>query len=243
MRKLRTAAAQELAELGSRAAEGQRLARGRRYQRDGLVADLDVGPGWVSAVVAGSRAEPYSVSIACKAANENERQAARIDVAGAVPRPLDVAFTCICPDWGDPCKHGIAVLLEFAHEVDDDPRLLLSWRVLDDVELPARQGTESLDVHAPSSLPAAKRSAAAKVRQQLGSGLTTAADLTGPAQPTVLDEFFRGAMPAELSDILGPLDEVQADTYSRARIPLENVDAAPVVADALDTIASYWLGR
>lgn len=144
MSRLRTPAAQELAELAARVGEGQRLSRGRRYQRQGNVLDLDVSDELITATVAGSRAEPYHVSIACKPANENERRAAMDDPSGAIPRAIDVAYTCICPDWGDPCKHGIAVMLEFAEEVDGDAHLLLAWRGIHDVVVPPPPGTESL---------------------------------------------------------------------------------------------------
>jgi len=111
MSRLRTPAGQAMSELAARVAEGQRMSRGRKYHRHGNVFDLDVGPGLVTASVEGSRAEPYDVSIACKHANENERRASMDNPEAAAPRVVDVAFTCICPDWGDPCKHGVAVLL------------------------------------------------------------------------------------------------------------------------------------
>ena len=76
MSRLRTAAAQQLAELAARVAEGRRLSRGRRYQRQGQVFDLVVAAGIVTGLVAGSRAEPFVVSIACRHGNEMERRAA-----------------------------------------------------------------------------------------------------------------------------------------------------------------------
>lgn len=223
----------------ARMAEGPRLSRGRRYQRQGHVVDLDVRPGLMTAEVEGSRAEPYSVSIAAKPANENERQAAAEHPTGAIPRVIDVAFTCICPDWGDPCKHGIAVMLEFAREVDDDPSLLLTWRGIDDIVVAPPPGTESLAIHQD---PPAN---AAAVRRRLGNELVDADELTG-AQNVVDDKltaFFQGAMPDEPSGLVGPLEETQLDLFRRVRIALDQVDAAPVFADALDTIADHWLDR
>lgn len=241
MSRLQTDAGQELAELAARLAEGQRLSRGRRYQRQGHVVDLDVSPGLVTASVVGSRSDPYEVSIACKPANENERQAAAHDVTGAIPRLIDVAFTCICPDWGDPCKHGIAVLLELAREVDDDPALLLGWRGIDDVVAPPPPGTESLGIHAGPS-PAADPAA---VGSRVAGSLVAASDL-GPAEEpedSALAAFFHGAVPDEPTGLVSPLDEVQLDAFRRVRIPLEQVDAAPVFADAIDAIAEHWLDR
>lgn len=43
--------------------EGPRLVRGRAYARRGQVIAMDVGTGEVTALVQGSRARPYSVSI------------------------------------------------------------------------------------------------------------------------------------------------------------------------------------
>ena len=37
-------------------------------------------------------------------------------------------FDCTCPDWDDPCKHGVAVLTELAERVAYDPSLLATWR-------------------------------------------------------------------------------------------------------------------
>ena len=58
-----------------------------------------------------------------------------------------------------------------------------------------------------------------------------------------LDWFFRGAVPDDAGDLVGPLEEVQFDAYGRARIVLENLDVAPVFADAMDAIAEHWLSR
>ena len=72
MSRLINAEAQELAELAAVLAEGARLSRGRQYQKRGQVTDLMVEPEAVTASVHGSRDEPYDVTIACKAAGQNE---------------------------------------------------------------------------------------------------------------------------------------------------------------------------
>lgn len=233
MSRLRTAAGQELAELAARLADGARLTRGRKYQRQGNVMELDISPGWVTAQVLGSRREPYTVSIATKAANENERRAAASDPSGAVPRVLDIAFTCICPDWGDPCKHGVAVLLELAAQADDDPSLLLEWRGIRDLVPPPPAGTESLvdTGDRSTSEPAATR------RSREGAGEPVEPQLEGS-----LLEFFHGAMPTVATELVGPLEERQPDTFRHVRIPLERLDAAPIFAAAADAIADHWLG-
>ncbi len=207
-RVLRNEEARELADLTAQLADGDRLGRGRRYLRKGSVRDLTVYAGMVFAEVEGSRPDPYEVTIACRTATDNERQAAVDDIVEAVPKALDVALDCGCPDWGDPCKHGVAALLAFAQEVDDDPSLLLRWRGLGDLTPPPQVGAESLVEPEPSG--------------------------------AALDAFFSGAMPT--TDDGGPL-EVQLDAYHGAPIMIDTLDAAPVLASALEAIAEHWLHR
>ncbi len=276
MSRLITPAGQAMSELAARVAEGQRMSRGRKYHRQGKVFDLDVNPGIVTASVAGSRAEPYEVSIACKHANENERRASMEEPDAAVPRVVDVAFTCICPDWGDPCKHGVAVLLAFAEAVDADASLLYTWRKILDVVPPPPPGTESLEIHGPGSTAglaprhdadggdaqpglagnvvdlASRR--VAKLRTELGDSIKDPAAVAKRAErqrtepepeprSSALVQFFSGEMPTVATDLVGPLDEVQLDAYGRARIPVEDVNAAEIIADALESVAEHWLKR
>lgn len=258
MSRLINAEAQELAELAAVLAEGARLSRGRQYQKRGQVTDVMVESEAVTASVHGSRDEPYDVTIACKAAGQNERSAAAVDPTAVVPKALDIAFTCHCPDWGDPCKHGVAVLLEFAREVDDDPSLLLQWRGIDDLTPPPPAGTESL-VTPPPPVPdpgpargpaKPSRPVVRDLRQRrpepeevepadvVAEAVDEAAiEVGGP-----LDVFFGGAMPDD-GTLVGPLEEVQLDAYGAVRIEVENVDLAPVLADALESIADHWLSR
>ncbi|MEM7286396.1 MAG: hypothetical protein AAF480_08605 [Actinomycetota bacterium] len=268
MSRLINAEAQELAELAAVLAEGARLSRGRQYQKRGQVTDLMVEPEAVTASVHGSRDEPYDVTIACKAAGQNERSAAAVDPTAVVPKALDIAFTCHCPDWGDPCKHGVAVLLEFAREVDDDPSLLLRWRGIDDLTPPPPAGTESLNA-SPAPAPTPQKPdrspprptterAAVPTARNLRTSPVGEAEQAGTHQADVgveaevgaddveiggpLDLFFGGAMPDD-GTLLGPLEEVQLDAYGAVRIEVENVDLAPVLEDALDAIADHWLSR
>ena len=262
MSRLINAEAQELAELAAVLAEGARLSRGRQYQKRGQVTDLMVEPEAVTASVHGSRDDPYDVTIACKAAGQNERSAAAVDPTAVVPKALDIAFTCHCPDWGDPCKHGVAVLLEFAREVDDDPSLLLRWRGIDDLTPPPPAGTESLN--APPSAPMTAVESAADpepppartkpprpvvrdLRVRRTQPEDSATEPEAEDEPVVevggpLDLFFGGAMPDD-GTLVGPLEEVQLDAYGAVRIEVENVDLAPVLADALESIADHWLSR
>jgi hypothetical protein len=264
MARLINAEAQEIAELAPLLADGGRLSRGRQYHRKGNVADVDVGPGLVSASVQGSESEPYTVLIACREASENERAALDTDVTAVVPRPLDIAFTCHCADWGDPCKHGVAALLELAREVDDNPNLLLLWRGIEGVVPPPPIGTESLVEPTPE---AGRPQPAAHAGQRPGSSTPpiavrstwgvdedasdreiaetdeTDAHAEGEVESSALDAFFNGVMPDDVRQLLGPLEQMQLDAYARVHLMVENVDAAPVLASAIDAVADHWLSR
>ena len=101
-----------------------RLGRGRSYARQGAVVDLTVDPGVIVAAVQGSRSEAYSIKVFTKPAPSDDTFAA------LVPSVRDVAFECSCPDWDDPCKHAIAVMVRFAELVGSDSSALLRWRGL-----------------------------------------------------------------------------------------------------------------
>jgi uncharacterized Zn finger protein len=135
---------------------GARLGRGRSYARKGQVIELEIGAGKVTARVQGSRARPYSVSIAIKpitaakwrkiagSASENMAMSAKL-LAGEMPPEIEEAFAeagaplfpakvgdlkteCSCPDWSNPCKHIAAVYYLLAEEFDRDPFLLFRLR-------------------------------------------------------------------------------------------------------------------
>ena len=135
---------------------GGRLDRGRRYARAGQVLDLQVAAGLVSARVQGSRVRPYRVRLETPvlAAPDWKRVeqamagraafAARL-LAGEMPHdieetfaaagvslfpasPRNLASSCSCPDWSNPCKHVAAVYYLLAEAFDDDPFLIFAWR-------------------------------------------------------------------------------------------------------------------
>ncbi|MEV7988508.1 SWIM zinc finger family protein [Micromonospora sp. NPDC085948] len=135
---------------------GTRLTRGRSYARAGQVLTLDIAPGRVSAVVQGSRPQPYQASIALKPfpsalwsriEAELAGQAffsARL-LAGDLPDELEELFIaagaplfptgvdeltqrCNCPDFAVPCKHLAATFYLLAEAFDADPFELLHWR-------------------------------------------------------------------------------------------------------------------
>jgi uncharacterized Zn finger protein len=138
---------------------GTRLTRGRAYARGGQVTQIVLEVGGVRALVQGSRAKPYSVTIRLRefAAGEWAAAGAAIDadarlsamlLAGEMPEDIETAFTaagvalfpraanemktaCSCPDWSNPCKHVAAVFYLVGEEFDRDPFLLFVIRGLE----------------------------------------------------------------------------------------------------------------
>jgi uncharacterized Zn finger protein len=128
-----------------------------------------VAAGLVSARVQGSRVRPYRVRLETPvlAPSDWERVeqamagraafAARL-LAGEMPHDIEEAFaaagvslfpasprnlasSCSCPDWSNPCKHVAAVYYLLAEAFDDDPFLIFAWRGRTRGELLARLRT------------------------------------------------------------------------------------------------------
>lgn len=135
-----------------------RIGRGRAYVRNGFVLDLQIEPGCVHAIVAGSGREPYRVEIAIDALSKAKwdritelcgRSIANIDqlVQGKFPKDLEMLFTqkgeglfpapqeirlrCDCPDWADMCKHVAAVMYGIGARFDEDPTLFFKLRSIE----------------------------------------------------------------------------------------------------------------
>jgi uncharacterized Zn finger protein len=144
---------------------GARLGRGKRYAREGQVLAIEIEKGLVTAVVQGSRAEPYRVKIGVRILSGRDwkrlaealgKQAvftARL-LAGEMPENIEEAFhsvrlslfpnrradlktDCSCPDWSNPCKHIAAVYYLVGEEFDRDPFLMLKLRGMEREELVA----------------------------------------------------------------------------------------------------------
>jgi uncharacterized Zn finger protein len=135
---------------------GGRLQRGRNYARRGQVISLDVAPAMVTALVQGSRFQPYRVRVGLTAFGKPEW--ARLEralaesawysaklLAGEMPEDIEdvfgqlglalfpassaeLAMECSCPDWQVPCKHIAAVFYLLAESFDEDPFAILAWR-------------------------------------------------------------------------------------------------------------------
>lgn len=190
--------------LTSGMSDPARLSRGRTYASQGAVIDLHVAAGELTGAVQGSRSMPYKVTAYVDRADAFDTRAA------LVPERRDIHFTCTCPDWDDPCKHAIAVMVTFADEVADDPALLVRWR-----------GGES-DQRAPRAI----------VGSRVG---TTSAPPAAPDR-NVLDPETRVA----LTDFLGTPNEIEFEPVARLRPPVAAWGElwAEMLADALNVLTT-----
>ena len=132
-----------------------RIGRGRSYVRHRAVLDLQIKPGEVCALVQGSTARPYKVTIKIKAISKNawtnmqKACAGQFDSLqkllsgkfpkslkdiftakgkGLFPSPLEINFSCSCPDWASMCKHVAAALYGVGARLDEDPSLFFKLR-------------------------------------------------------------------------------------------------------------------
>ena len=266
---MRDAAVVLLGDLASRCAEGQRFRRGRKYQRNQKVTDLVVGPGEAVALVHGSRPEPYEASVATRLAPDHivddviaiaSEVGPFASVEHAIERDVDllpavreVAFSCTCPDWEEPCKHAVAVMLVLADAVGDDPALLLRWRGIPVEDLPVPPA--SLPTAPP---PAARPPRAPSLPPPVALPPASPAPPVGPPpepdppiRPVVSlavpedgpDPFFTGDVP-ESGPLLAGLDELEElpDPFTRVRLVSDGVDAVPVLRDAMDSVRDVLSG-
>ena len=203
---------------------GGRLQRGRNYARRGQVISLDVAPGMVSALVQGSRFQPYRVRVGLTAFGKPEW--ARLEqalaesawysaklLAGEMPEDIEevfgqlglalfpassaeLAMECSCPDWQVPCKHIAAVFYLLAETFDDDPFAILAWRGREREQLLA-------NLHALRAAPSAAAGSDSVADARPGAGPGSAAGPASAAGPPAgapladcLDSYF--ALPVPL---------------------------------------------
>jgi len=164
--------------LAAYAALLNRLERGRRYLRGGLVIDLQIEPGVATALVCGSDVYEVRVRIApmpaprwqavvkaCAGKIDSvvELLAGRFDESvmahvcrqgqGLFPSPAEIGYTCTCPDGsggGWLCKHVAATLYGVGVRLDEDPELLFRLRRVAHADLLAR-ATANLTRATPSA--------------------------------------------------------------------------------------------
>jgi uncharacterized Zn finger protein len=158
--------------LESYADFANRIGRGRSYVKNGMVLDLQIGPGVVTAMVSGSRKNPYEVEINIdklserrwqNIVNQCSRRIAGIsdlvegkfpeDLAeiflkqelGLFPAPSEIHLDCSCPDWARMCKHVAAALYGVGARLDQDPMLFFTLRGIDFSELLKKSVDEKID--------------------------------------------------------------------------------------------------
>lgn len=152
--------------LAAYAVFSNRLERGRSYLRNGLVIDLRIAPGTVTALVSGSEVYEIRVRIkpmphrrwktmvkACAGRIDSvvELLAGRFDQSvmahvcrqgtGLFPAPAEMVYECTCPDGfggGWLCKHVAATLYGVGVRLDEDPELLFRLRRVAHADLLAR---------------------------------------------------------------------------------------------------------
>jgi hypothetical protein len=112
-------------------ADSQRFRRGKAYLADHAVTRLELSEGLLLATVVGGRPDAYHVTITVETTTRPDdlgQVPDRAHVARLIPRGEELLFSCTCPDWDDPCKHGVAALLALAAEFGARPELLVAWR-------------------------------------------------------------------------------------------------------------------
>jgi uncharacterized Zn finger protein len=149
--------------------EENRLPRGRTYVRNGSVIDLQIAKGKIAAMVAGS--ELYKIKITIAPVAPSHWKSMCRDCAGTVdslvellqgrlakgvmdrvcretdglfPSPEEIKLSCSCPDWAGMCKHVAAVLYGVGARLDENPQLLFVLRDVDENEMFASAGHDSL---------------------------------------------------------------------------------------------------
>ncbi|WP_028580488.1 SWIM zinc finger family protein [Desulfogranum japonicum] len=149
-----------------------RIGRGRSYVRHGAVLDLQIKREKISALVAGSAAQPYNVEISIKPITQKRWQEIRQQCEGQLqslkdllagkfpealadiffsqdkglfPDPKAIQLDCSCPDWATMCKHVAATLYGVGARLDEDPALFFILRGVDINELIAKAVEDSAE--------------------------------------------------------------------------------------------------
>lgn len=134
----------------------KRLERGRSYAREGNVLNMEFTDSRAKAVVQGSDAEPYRVSLSLDSFSNEDWDfvitkmsekaifSAQL-LAGEMPETIEAVFTasglslfpftlnevrsrCSCPDKANPCKHIAAVYYQLGDRFSEDPFIIFQLR-------------------------------------------------------------------------------------------------------------------
>ncbi|RKY37570.1 MAG: helicase SNF2 [Candidatus Omnitrophota bacterium] len=133
-----------------------RLPRGRLYAGRGAVRTIEIKSNVITALVQGSRYDPYEVKITVPCFSNAKKD---ILIGAITKSPLiitkllnrqlpielyelavshkieifpkswsDLSMSCSCPDWAVPCKHLAAVIYLIAQEIDQNPFLVFQLK-------------------------------------------------------------------------------------------------------------------
>lgn len=142
-----------------------RLPRGRSYVRNGLVVDLKIAAGSVTALVSGSSTYKVTIDVATLAKDKWQsivkECSGKIDSIiellkgkfsksvmeviarkdkGLFRNPNEIKINCSCPDYAEVCKHVAAVFYGIGARLDIKPELLFTLRQVDHNELIVTDG-------------------------------------------------------------------------------------------------------
>jgi hypothetical protein len=200
-------------------AEAARFRKGRAYAGNRSVSRIDVEPGRLRATVAGSRPDPYRVTVEVPLVERAGGAAIdRSEVMLLAPDADDLDIMCSCPDGTSaPCKHAVAALLAFANELGPRPELLLEWRTAGADAAP-RVGVGS------------------RARRERHLRLAPAPPPPAPYRTPAWQAFEGAGLP--------PVPELPEHLRSTPhRVPpavVDRVDVAEVVQSAIDVLRSAW---
>lgn len=132
-----------------------RIGRGRSYVKNGLVIHLEIKNGKLEAMVMGTRATPYKITVKIGKIPENRwnkiknlsgkhlqsltdlfdgkfpKELASVfsnKSEGVFPSIKEMKFNCSCPDWASMCKHVSASLFAVGARLDENPELVFELR-------------------------------------------------------------------------------------------------------------------
>ncbi len=195
-------------------ADPPRFRRGKAYAADRAVTRIEVSPGVLKATVAGSRPGGYQVVINCALVARPVGMTGdlpdRQHISSLAPEGDELSAACTCPDWDDPCKHAVAVLLAFADECLANPELLVAWRCGDREPAP---------------------------RRKVGARATGAAPRSAAAPPEIRP-FETPEWAVFVGDDLPPIEppEFADEPPGLGRAHLDRVDIADVITSAIDVL-------
>ncbi len=149
-----------------------RLSRGKSYVKSDMVLDLQIDCGKVTALVCGTRATPYKITVNVKPLSPEKLEKLMADCGtrfgdmavlldgqfskeigdvffrsdgGLFPNPREIAFSCSCPDSASMCKHVAATLYAIGAKLDDDPLLFFTLRDIDITKLLRKTAEEKVE--------------------------------------------------------------------------------------------------